>query len=132
SAISWRDFRKRASQKPARIILADGSDPRVVEAAALARRERLAEPLLIGSTGEVLAIWKKFAGSSEAPLIDPQALSPSEVERFVKELQHVAKFKALSATDARKRLNDPLIFGCLYTRLGLADGFIGGATRTTG
>ena len=44
-------IRERARARRARIALPEGADPRVVEAAAILRRERLAEPLLVDDGG---------------------------------------------------------------------------------
>src|SRR5262245_7470914 len=40
-------IRERARARCARIVLPEGTDPRVIEAAAILRRERLAEPVLV-------------------------------------------------------------------------------------
>jgi phosphate acetyltransferase len=106
-ANSWSDFRVQASQKPARIILADGQDPRVIEAAKRARALKIADPLLI---------TPEMAG---------------DASRWIKTLRNLPKYKALSEREAAESVKDPLILGCLMLREGLADGFIGGATRTT-
>lgn len=50
---------------------------------------------------------------------------------MVEALLQLPKFKTLSKAEARQRIQDPLILGCLYLKGGMADGFIGGATRTT-
>jgi phosphate acetyltransferase len=130
-AISWQDFRTQARQHHSQIVLADGEDPRAVEAAVRAQESRIADPLLIGSRSRIQSIWKKCGAASQAPCLDPEELTSSEKDRFVQELLRLSKFKSLSRTEAEARLKDPLILGCLYIRCGLADGFIGGATRTT-
>ncbi len=109
TSLSWQDFRTKAAENPARIALADCDDVRIREAAARARRERVAEPILV----------------------DPNKLSDKEKDAFTAELLQLPKFKMLSADAARARVQDPLILGCLYVKRGMADGFIGGATRTT-
>ncbi len=88
-------------------MLADGDDPRVIEAAALARAKKIAEPILITS----------------ATLKDP--------DHWIQALTALPKYKNLSRTEALARVKDPLVLGCLMLREGHADGFIGGATRTT-
>ncbi len=104
---SWQVFRQKAAQFPQRILLADGDDPRAIEAAAMARTQKIAEPILINST-----------------LV-------SQPERWTKVLMALPKYKDLSQSEALVRVKDPLIMGCLMLREGEADGFIGGATRTT-
>ena len=55
----------------------------------------------------------------------------TDAAHWVKALIALPKYKALSEREAAERVKDPLILGCLMLREGLADGFIGGATRTT-
>jgi len=130
-AVSWHDFRAQAGANPARIALADGTDPRVVEAAARAVQDHIAKPLLIGSRTKIESLWRTFSPKTQAPCVDPSELTAQEKNRLVDQLLSLTKFKTLSRTEAEARLTDSLIFGCLYTRLGMTDGFIGGATRTT-
>jgi phosphate acetyltransferase len=128
---SWHDIRVQASQKPARIILADGDDPRVVEAAARAVDDRVADPVLIGKRSRIEPLWKKYSSIPEFPYIDPDEFPCPKRDRFSDKLQNLPKYKSLSKSEALERLKDPLILGCLYLHCGLADGFVGGATRTT-
>jgi phosphotransacetylase len=130
-SISWHDFRAQAGQKPARIVLADGDDPRVVEAAALAADGRVAEPVLIGRRSRIEPLWKKYSSAPEIPYIDLDEWPDAERGRFADELRRLNKYKSLSKSEAEARLKDPLILGCLYLHCGLAGGFVGGATRTT-
>jgi phosphate acetyltransferase len=131
SAISWRELRKKATQNPAKVVLADGQDPRVVEAAVRAEQAGYAHPILIGPHQVIQPLWEKYGSRSESPSIDPADLPPSERDPFVDELLKLPKFRHLSRAEASARLRDSLVFGCLYLKRGLAEGFVGGATRTT-
>src|SRR5947199_10112985 len=95
--VSWHDFRMQASQSLARLVLADGDDPRVVEAATIARSEKIAEPILITST------------------------TPSDTGHWVKALTALPKYKNLSRAEALARVKDPLVLGCLMLREGRVD-----------
>jgi phosphotransacetylase len=46
-----RSLLERAAARPRRVVLCEGDDPRVREAAALLRRDRIAEPVLLGGGG---------------------------------------------------------------------------------
>jgi len=128
---SWHDFRVRASQNPGRIVLADGEDPRVVEAAARAVEGRVADPVMVGKHSRIAPLWRKYSSAPAVPCIDLEAFPGPERDCFIDELRRLAKYKALSKSEAEERLKDPLILGCLYLRRGMADGFVGGSTRTT-
>lgn len=132
SAFSWHDFRQKAAQAPKKILLADGEDPRVIKAAAFVRSEKIAHPVLIGSLSKIKPIWKQYAESSlESSCLDIQSLPSDAKERLLQTLAGISKYKALNSTEASSLLNDTLIMGCLQLKLGLAEGFVGGATRTT-
>lgn len=129
-ATSWHDFRVQASRKPARLALADGNDPRVIEAAARALADGIADPVLIGARPQAESLWKTFS-KARMPRLDPAELPAPERKRLTRELLTLRKFKSLSPAEAEDRLKDPLIFGCLLLRTGQVEGFVGGATRTT-
>jgi phosphate acetyltransferase len=107
NAISWQNFREQAARAPARIILSDGDDPRAIQAAATARSQKIAEPILLTSK------------------------SLQDKDHWIQSLLSLPKHKSLSAAEAQARVQDPLVLGCLMLREGQADGFVGGATRTT-
>jgi phosphate acetyltransferase len=106
-AFSWDLLRKEAAQKPARIVLADGHDVRAQKAAEMAKQWGMTAPILLTPELKI------------------------DAARWVKALRSISKFKALSTTEAESKVRDPLILGCLMLRENEADGFIGGATRTT-
>jgi len=131
ASISWHDFRLKASQDPQRIVLADGEDPRVVRAAAQTVKDRIAEPVLIGSPSVIQAVWREASGPGTPACQDPENLPPSVAEALLKEFLGLPKFKNLSPAEARLRIKDPLWLGALYLKCGSAAGFVGGAARTT-
>ena len=126
----WQSLRRKASEHSKRIVLADGDDPRAIEAAAIVIKQRIAEPILIGKTAAITAACKKMA-CSVPPFVDPAALSAPEKNALADRLHAYTKYKILTRDEAMEKLSDPLLFGCVYTAAGSADGFIGGATRTT-
>jgi len=128
---TWHDFRQKAARASKRIILADGEDPRVIKAAAIALAERIAEPTLIGSSRKIEPQWKQYAGSLPLPCLDPATVKPADREALATELNHIPRNRNMSPQEALSRIQDPLILGCLYLKHGHVDGFIGGATRTT-
>lgn len=130
-SISWHDFRLKAASEPRRrLILADGNDARVIRAAAIAQRDRIAEPIFIGSPKEIDPLWKPLKAGPYTSL-DFVSLSSSEKDRYVQFLMSLPKYKTLTADQANEKLHDRLLFGALHLKMGGADGFVGGATRTT-
>ena len=126
----WQTLREKAARSPRKIILSDGEDPRVIEAAARALNERIALPVLVGNRRKIELAWRNFS-SVAADILDPANLDPAQKDAFLTTLAGIGKYKTLSSGELRARLQDSLISGCLALRLKQADGFIGGAARTT-
>ena len=112
-----------------RIVLAEGEDPRILQAAVQAQAEGLAEVILLGRTATVAAGLAAAGGNPESfEIVDPEtsALLPG----------FVAAYRALragrpDAAEAEAILRDPLAFAAMLVRDGLAHGMIGGAVATT-
>ncbi len=122
----------RAAAAPKAIAFAEGSDPRIVEAAVAALNAGIIKKAhLVGPQGDVEATLATFELKDAAGVIihDPQNsdLFETLAARFVELRAH----KGLSIEVARKSTLDPLIFAALLVETGRAHGSIGGAVATT-
>lgn len=126
----WQTFREKASKSPRKLVLADGEDPRVIEAAARAANEEMALPVLVGRRAQVETTWRSFS-SKPLETLDVDTLSRDQKDLFLRTLAGLPKFKDLTPEDHAAKLQDPLVLGCLALRLKQVEGFIGGAARTT-
>jgi phosphate acetyltransferase len=106
------DILKRAGAIGARIVLAEGTDPRVQAAAARLRAEHIADPILLG------------AGGVE-PERDPR------LTRVANHLRSRHPDKVRDGVHALELASEPLNFGASLVALGEADGCVGGAVFTT-
>lgn len=130
--VSWHEFRQKASKKLQRILLAEGDDPRVIDAASILNTQKIAIPVLVGSRSSVESAWKKKTGRSlEVDCLDPSALSAAEKDVLANEWLSFPKNKSVPLNEAMIRIQDPLIFGNLCLKKHRVDGFVGGAVRTT-
>ena len=122
-------IRRRARLTPQRLLLAEPGDERVLRAAEVLRRERLAEVAIVGGSEDVRATSRK-AGVTLAgvPLHDPAA--PAEIERTAQALR-AARGDRLSAPDLERLSRDPVFQAAARVREGLADCFVAGASRPT-
>ncbi|MFM7212703.1 MAG: phosphotransacetylase [Actinomycetota bacterium] len=105
-----------------RIALADGDDPRAVDAA-----RRLADsgitPVLITSQGAL-------AGDG-VDTLDPQDPGSSVAEVVAQVVDAQARKRGLDAAEAAALSLDPLIAGVASVRAGVADGCVAGASRAS-
>lgn len=100
------------------IVLSEGDDPRVIEAAARAVADGLARVSVIGTT--------HIDGVAN---IDPA--SSDQTARYAKAFFELRKHKGISREAALATVRTPLAFAAMMVREGDADGTIGGAVHTT-
>ena len=121
----------RAAASPARIVLSEGHDPRIVAAAVSAVAAGIATIILVGPTDEITKQLSDVGSApSDAIRIEDPATSvlTSEVAQSYFELR---QHKGVSIEIARKQALDPLVFAAMLVRNDHADGTVGGAVSTT-
>ncbi len=121
----------KARAKRQTIALAEGEDPRVIQAAVRANRDEIAHIILIGDESRI----NDYAGAENLDLsgirVENPASSPRR-EDYARELHGLRKHKGVSLEQAREMALDPLCFADLMLRANEADGSIAGAVYTTG
>lgn len=109
------------------IVLAEGNDPRTLEAAEKLLADGVANLIVLGDPDSMTTEPWNLAG---ATLIDPAS---SELrDRFADELYELRKAKGMTPEKARETVADPLYFGVMMVKDGLADGMVAGACHSTG
>ncbi|MGD8440687.1 MAG: phosphate acetyltransferase [Holophagae bacterium] len=119
---------ERARAVGGTVALAEGDDPRVIEAAAdLAARNLCRVTVLCPSVGRTARHDDlEHAGVQVLdPLTDPIR------DELAAELYERRKHKGLTFEAALENVSDPLYFASLLVAAGHADGSVGGAVRTT-
>jgi len=116
------EIRERARRANRRIVLPEGSDPRICQAAAQLASEGLARPVLLDSDG--------LASSPDGVEVIRIGSDPRR-EAFTAEYLELRKSKGVTEEQASERLMDPLIFGAFLIRSGDCDGGVAGAASTT-
>ncbi|OGH56771.1 MAG: phosphate acetyltransferase [Candidatus Lindowbacteria bacterium RIFCSPLOWO2_12_FULL_62_27] len=123
--------RWRASTLKKTIVMPEGSDARVLKAAAMAReRGTVARVLLVGDPDAVRVAARdtgvRMADMEVAdPLKDPRAAGLSSI------LYMRRRSKGMTEADAIQATRDPFMFGALLVASGAADGMVGGCSVPT-
>jgi phosphate acetyltransferase len=115
------------------VVLPEGYDDRMVEAAGQIVKDGLAKVVLLGNPETLKAKAKELGASLDGvTLLDPKA-SP-KLEAYIDELVELRKKKGLSRDEAKKLLigEDNLYYGSMMVRQGDAGGAVAGAFNTTG
>ncbi|MDR6636873.1 phosphate acetyltransferase [Paenarthrobacter nitroguajacolicus] len=120
----------KARQQERRIVLAEGSDTRVLRAAEILRRRGVCKVTVLGSVAAVQELAETHGiDVSGVQILDP-AGSPLR-ERFAAEYCRLRSHKAMTMERAREIMLDGAYFGTMMVHLGEADGMVSGAAHTT-
>ncbi|MCH9815659.1 MAG: phosphate acetyltransferase [Actinomycetia bacterium] len=125
-----RQLLARAQQEPKRIVLPEGNDDRVLQAADQLLRRDVVELAILGQPDEIRSRAEHLGlDLAKAELIDPETseLRPELAARLYQLRSH----KGLTAVMADDLVTDVSWFGTLLVESGRADGMVSGATHTT-
>ncbi|MCD8200977.1 MAG: phosphate acetyltransferase [Clostridia bacterium] len=122
------DIKKKAKSLGKTIVLCEGEDARVVEAAARITKEGIAKIVLIGNEEEC----KKVAPNVDltgVTLIDP--LTSEKTAQYASILYEARKAKGMTEEQAAEQAKDRTMFGALMLKAGDVDGYVSGACHST-
>jgi phosphate acetyltransferase len=125
-----KSIRNRASAAAKHIVLPEGEDPRTVVAASICAREKLAHITLLGSEDKIRATAQANGLDLGGVEVIDHKRAP-DFEKMVAFFHELRRAKGVMADEARATVGDPLYYGNLMVRMGLADGSVAGATNTT-
>lgn len=121
---------ERARSQRKRIVLPEGGDDRILQAAGTLLARDVVDLTILGDEGEIRA---RAAGLgvdlSAATVLSP--LDPELHERFAVEYARLRAHKGVTVEAARDVVVDVSFFGTMMVHLGLADGMVSGAAHTT-
>ena len=112
------------------IVLPEGEDERVLQAAHEAAKQKIAKIIILGEEADIKAYFAKQGWDLEGiELINP-AHSP-KLEEYTKLLYDLRKAKGMTEEEAAKTALNPNYFGTLMIKAGDADGMVSGANHST-
>lgn len=122
----------KAKQNLQRIVLPEPEDERTLRAADIILGERIAEIILLGNPGRILADASHLGlnNISKAKIVDP--VQHEKKEAYIQLMLELRKAKGLTREEASKLIEDPLYLGTLIIKAGDADGEVAGAKNATG
>mmetsp|Transcript_30157 Transcript_30157/g.115671 ORF Transcript_30157/g.115671 Transcript_30157/m.115671 type:complete len:714 (-) Transcript_30157:1544-3685(-) len=123
-------FLQRAAKKQRRIVLPEGTEPRILLAAQELLRKHVADIVLLGNEQEIRSV----AGANAieingAEIIDPN--SSSRTQKYVEEFVKLRRKKGATVDMAKDALQDMNYFGTMMVQCGDADGMVSGSINTT-
>ena len=122
------EIKAKAAALKKTIVLCEGEERRVVEAAAQITKEGIAKIVLIGNEEEA----KKVAPGVDLTgitLVDP--LTSEKTAEYAKILYEARKAKGMTEEQAAQQAKDRTMFGALMLKAGDVDGYVSGACHST-
>ena len=110
------------------IVLPEGTDKRVIAAAAEALKRGIADVILLGKENEIKAAAEGL-DLSKAQIVDP-ANTPLH-DDYAKTFYEMRKAKGMTPEKADETMKDQTYFGVMMVKKGLADGMVSGACHST-
>ena len=120
------DKARKANKK---ILLPEGEDPRIIQAAAICYKRKIARPILLGDPEKIRSIAKNHGVElgNGIEIIDPSPLR----EKYLKPLLELRKHKGLTEQNAKEALLEPIVVGTMMLSSGEVDGLVAGTIHTT-
>jgi len=123
-------FFQRAKEAGRTIVLPEGYEPRVLQAADAALEKGIANIVLLGNKEQICSVATQYdLDISRARIEDPENSENSE--RYAQQLYELRKHKGVTIEEARDLLLDVNYFGTLMVEVGDADGLVSGSVHTT-
>lgn len=136
SSITPRMFQyqivQRAKSSKKHIVLAEGDDDRILQAADMLIKQDVVKLSILGNPDAIQASFKRLNLSLDATkvnIINP-ATSP-RYQAYVQQLVELRKGKNLTEEMARDLMLDVSYYGTMMVFMGDADGMVSGAAHTT-
>lgn len=121
---------ERAKSDRKRIVLPEGEDERILQAADILLRRDIVDIIILGGRGAIQQKARSLGlNLADAHIINPEK-SPT-FEEYVQEYHEMRKHKGITLEQARDIISDPTYYGTMMVQMGDADGMVSGAINTT-
>ncbi|MBD3164140.1 hypothetical protein GF323_02995 [Candidatus Woesearchaeota archaeon] len=118
-------IKEKALEKKNKILMVEGEDERVIQAAAMCVENKICDPVLLGSRDTIIKAAAKRASSLDGITVMEYADIP-ELEKYALELAEIRRHKGLTKEKAKELLKNPNYFAALMLKVGKVDGAVGG------
>jgi len=126
------DMKAKAMSVPRRLVLPEGTEPRIIRAARTLIDERLASSVtLLGKIAEI----QEAAKTEGVDLNGIQITSPGadhNLSAYAQEYYELRKQKGMTQEQARIDITDTLRWGAMMVHMNHADAMVAGSEKTTG
>ncbi|MFC1771410.1 phosphate acetyltransferase [Candidatus Margulisiibacteriota bacterium] len=122
-------FWELAKAKNRTIVLPEGKDQRMIEAANEILKNKLANLIILGNPEKIQNQIKENNAEAKCEIINPE--TSAYFQGFAQEYYESRKNKGLTLDQAKEDMKNELYFGSMLVKKGLAHGVVAGAANTT-
>ena len=120
-------FEAKLRKDPKTIVLPEGTDARILEAASRLLSASFLFPILLGKKDEIYSAAEEAGYNIRgAKIIDPE--NYEKIDDMVQLYMKLRAHKQITEEEARERLKHPSYFGSMLVKMGEADSMLAGAT----
>nr|QOV09010.1 Phosphate acetyltransferase [uncultured Micrococcales bacterium] len=124
------DLIERASKAKKKIVLPEGADDRILQAASEVLQKNIADLIILGDPKDIQKRSKELGlDLAGAELMD--VASSKHFDACVSEYVKLRSHKGVTQEQAKQKMLDSSYFGTMLVQLGIADGMVSGAMNTT-
>ena len=123
------NFIEKAKGSSVKIVLPEGEDKRVQEAAQLATSKKLGKIILLGNVDNIKSKLSKTL-TNKIEIIDPEK-SQELRKLYANKLYELRKHKGMTPAEAEAQVKKPIIFATMMLYCGDADGIVAGVSLKT-
>jgi phosphate acetyltransferase len=125
------DIKKNAADRNKTIVLPESHDARVLYAAEILVKTKIASVCTVGNEEAVKSKAAELGINLDGvKIIDPE--KSDKFESFAQTFFELRKKKGITIEQSRETMKRDLFFGAMLVREGLADGSVAGSTASTG
>ncbi len=125
------DIISKASSSKRTIVLPESHDDRVIKAAEILTKRKIASVITLGNEDKVWAKAKELGCDlSGVRIIDPE--KSEKFSDFAHIYFNLRKKKGITIEQAQETMKKDLFFGAMMVKEGMADGSVAGSTASTG
>lgn len=120
---------QKLKRHPKRIVFPEGTEPRVLRAAARFVKLQLGAPIALGSKEEVERVAHEHGiDLDHIGIIDPA--KANDLPIFIQRLEKLKRYRDLGPEQAKEIMVQPNYFAAMMVQYGQADGLVTGASET--
>jgi phosphate acetyltransferase len=124
-------IKQMAQAQKRKVVLPEGTEPRVVQAAKAIVEEKIASVVILGNKDEIGRLASEHGLDLDlVEVIDPE--NSELLPKFANMFFEKRKAKGITEREAEETMKKVLFFGAMMVNNGLADGSVAGSVNTTG